>query len=392
MCFKRHTSVSASYGVVCKIKRNCTLQIWDHAISWRETNLCLSSALSTLSPFIRNALLGLVRITSVLTLHHADIITPCADFFNPEWEVEIGTCQGAIEHRNVFRRKVDPVVNGIIDMHKFSPVKEIKSQRPTVTMLSHVWYAKDIKTALLAADIIINKWKFGDYYLDIYGAIDRAPMYSMECQEIIASKSLRGKVTLRGTADPMEVLEKTWLFLNSSLSEGLPLALGEAALTGAPVVCTDVGASLRVLSDPDDSSRFSAVVAPNDAVALARAQISMLAMIGEWSQYAEDTEEPPVLSSSPTPEEVEKITRRMYEKRNQRRNLGMMTRKIVQKSFSGDRCLREHEQMLWIGKSMNLMATRPVGDAHETKDITTTGALQADPVEEEDIATISMQK
>jgi hypothetical protein len=26
-----HHSVSASYGVVCKIKRNCTLQIWDHA-------------------------------------------------------------------------------------------------------------------------------------------------------------------------------------------------------------------------------------------------------------------------------------------------------------------------------------------------------------------------
>lgn len=152
-----HHSVGASYGVVCKMKRNCTLQIWDHAISWRETNLCLSSALSTLSPFIWNILLGLVRITSALTLHHADIITPCADFFNPEWEVEIGTCQGAIEHRNVFRRKVDPVVNGIIDMHKFSPVKEIKSQRPTVTMLSHVWYAKDIKTALLAADIIIKK-------------------------------------------------------------------------------------------------------------------------------------------------------------------------------------------------------------------------------------------
>ena len=92
------------------------------------------------------------------------------------------------------------------------------------------------------------------------------------------------------------------------------------------------------------------------------------------------TEEPPVLSSSPTPEEVEKITRRMYEKSNQHRNLGMMTRKIVQKSFSGDRCLREHEQMLCIGKSMNLMATRPIGDGHETKDVATTGALQADPV------------
>ncbi|KAK2764485.1 hypothetical protein FQN54_009180 [Arachnomyces sp. PD_36] len=356
-----HHSVSASYGIVCKIKRQCTLQIWDHAISWRETNICLSSALCKLPPFVRNALLGLMRMTSVLILHHADIILPCADFFNPGWEVEIGTSQGAIEHRNKFRRKVDPVVNGITDMQRFTPVKEIKAERPTVTMLSHVWYAKDIKTALLAADIIINEWGFDDYHLDIYGALDKAPTYSTECQEIVASKSLRGRATLRGTANPTKVLENTWLFLNSSLSEGLPLALGEAALTGAPVVCTDVGASLRVLSDPDDFSRFSAVVAPNDARALARAQINMLALLGEWSQYAEDTSPAPVLTSSPTREEVAIITKRMYEKSDQRRKLGMMTRNIVQKSFSGDRYLREHEQMLWIGKARKLMATR-VGD------------------------------
>ncbi|KAJ5930600.1 Glycosyl transferase family 1 [Penicillium verhagenii] len=353
-----HHTVSASYGVVCKIKRGCTLQIWDHAIAWRETNLCLSSALSKLSPFVRNSLLGLIRITSVLTLHHADVILPCADFFNPGWEVEIGTCQGTIEHRAKFRRKIDPVVNGITDMQKFTPTDKIKTERPTVTMLSHVWFAKDIKTALLAAHIIINQWKFDDYHLDIYGAIDKAPTYSTECQEIIASKGLRGRVTMRGTADPMKVLEKTWLFLNSSLSEGLPLALGEAALTGAPVVCTDVGASLRVLSDPDDFSRFSAVVAPNDALALARAQISMLALLGEWSQYAGDDEVAPILTSAPTPKDVAIITRRMYEKTAQRRELGMKTRQIVQKSFSGARYLREHEQMLWIGKSASTMARR----------------------------------
>ncbi|KAJ6115000.1 hypothetical protein N7486_000778 [Penicillium sp. IBT 16267x] len=361
-----HHSVSASYGVVCKIKKGCTLQIWDHAIAWRETNLCLSSALSKLSPFVRNALLGLIRITSVLILHHADVILPCADFFNPGWEVEIGTCQGKIKHRDKFRRKVDPVVNGITDMQKFTPVKKIKTERPTVTMLSHVWYAKDIKTALLAADIIINQWKFDDYHLDIYGAIDKAPTYSTECQEIIASKGLRGRVTLRGTADPMKVLEQTWLFLNSSLSEGLPLALGEAALTGAPVVCTDVGASLRVLSDPDDSSRFSAVVAPNDALALAKAQISMLALLGEWSQYSGDNEFAPILTSSPTPEEVTTITRRMFEKTQQRRELGMKTREIVQKSFSGARYLREHEQMLWIGKSAMGMTRYTTAIEHPT--------------------------
>jgi glycosyltransferase involved in cell wall biosynthesis len=348
-----HHSVSAAYGIVCKIKRNCVLQIWDHAISWRETNLYLSSALCTLPPFIRNSLLGLMRLTSMLTLHHADHILPCADFFNPGWETEIGTSQGTLQHRNVFRRKIDPVVNGITDMQKFAPVTEITTKRPTVTMLSHVWFAKDIKTALLAADIIINQWGFSEYQLDIYGALNKAPIYSSECQEIVATKGLAPNVTLRGTADPSMVLAKTWLFLNSSVSEGLPLALGEAALTGAPVVCTDVGASLRVLTHPESNERYSEIVAPNDPLSLARAQINLLALLDQWTQYAEDEPDhpAPILPITPTAEDVKIITQRMYDKQDQRRALGMMARKIVQTSFSGERYLREHEQMLWVGKT-----------------------------------------
>lgn len=348
-----HHSVSASYGIVCKIKRGSTLQIWDHAISWRETNLYLSSDLCGMAPFIRNSLLGLMRVTSQLILHHADNILPCADFFNPGWEIEIGTSQGAIEHRNTFKRKIDPVVNGIPDMTKFAPIKEIKSKKPTVTMLSHVWYAKDIKTAILSGDIIVNEWGFTDYRLDIYGAIDKAPSYSTDCFEIIASKSLPRFVNMRGEANPTTVLEKTWVFLNSSISEGLPLALGEAALTGAPVVCTDVGASLRVLTDPDTGARYSSVVAPNDARNLARAQINFLAMLDEWAPYANDPEgyTPPTISDIPSKEDVEIITRRMYEKTEERKALGMRSREIVQKSFGGERYLREHEQMLWIGKA-----------------------------------------
>jgi glycosyltransferase involved in cell wall biosynthesis len=202
-------------------------------------------------------------------------------FFNPGWELEIGTSQGELEHRNTFKRKIDLVVNGIPDMSKFAPISEIKSVIPTLTMLSHVWYAKDIKSAILAADIIINEWGFKDYKLDIYGAIDKAPSYSTDCFEIIASKSLPRYVTMCGEASPTTVLEKTWVFLNSSISEGLPLALGEATLTGAPVVCTDVGASLRVLTDPDTGDCFSSVVAPNDARNLARAQINFLALLDE---------------------------------------------------------------------------------------------------------------
>jgi hypothetical protein len=203
-----HHFAGASYGVVCKIKRNCTLHVWDHCISWREVTVFLSSSMSFDNPFVCTALMSLSRIASVVILHHADVVLPCADFFNPGWEVELGSGQGEFEHRRTFARKIDPVVNGITDIEQFKPIETIKSKLPTVVMLSHVRFVKDIKTAILAADIIVNDWGFTDYRLDIYGDMERAPAYATECQEIIATKSLRTNVCLKGLGSPSKVLEE----------------------------------------------------------------------------------------------------------------------------------------------------------------------------------------
>jgi glycosyltransferase involved in cell wall biosynthesis len=309
-----------------------------------------------------------MRLAAHLNMYNADVILPCTNFFNPGWEIELGSCEGALQHRKIFSRKIDPIINGICNMDSFDPIDKLRTEKPTVTMLSHVQYVKDVKNALLAADIIVNEWGFKDYRLDIYGGLDRTPSYTVECQEIIASKSLRGYVTLKGYGNPKLVLADTWVFMNSSISEGLPLAIGEAALTGAPIVCTDVGATFQVLTDPDDPKRrYGSVVAPNDPRALARAQISLLAVMDEWVEYGEDEVPPAPSPEHFTPAEVERITKRMYEKTPQRRKLGLQLRKVVQKSFSGDRYLREHEQMLWIGKyQTEARQSNAVEEYHET--------------------------
>ncbi|KAB8252928.1 hypothetical protein BDV35DRAFT_386978 [Aspergillus flavus] len=152
-------------------------------------------------------------------------------------------------------------------MDKYKPIKAIKTATLTVVMLSHIQYIKDIKTAIIATNHIVNVWDFKDYQLHIYGDMERAPGYTSEYQEIIALKGLR----------------EHWLFMNSSISEGLLLAMGEAALTGVPVVCTD------------EVHRFA------------------------WS-----------------PTEPWK--------------LGMLGWSNVYNNFSSDQYLREHKQMLWLGK------------------------------------------
>jgi glycosyltransferase involved in cell wall biosynthesis len=348
-----HHFTGATYGILCKVKRRCTLHVWDHCISFREFTTFMSSAVSFDNPFVNSSLLGLGHLSCVLLEHHADVVLPCAAHFNPGWEVELGTSQGAIEHRKTFKRKIDPVVNGICNMEKFEPIQKIKTTTPTAIMLSHIQFVKDIKNAIMASDFIVNKWGFKDYQLHIYGDMERAAGQAVECQELIASKNLGEHCILKGLGRPDVALQDAWLFLNSSISEGLPLAMGEAALTGVPVVCTDVGASFCVVTDEESGEQFSEVVAPNDSESLARAQISVMALIGQWSKYGED--EPgfsvPVLEyPTPKPESVVTINSRMIEKQEQRRKLGMMGRKNVLKNFSSERYLREHEQMLWIGK------------------------------------------
>lgn len=128
--------------------------------------------------------------------------------------------------------------------------------------------------------------------------------------------------------------------------------MGEAALTGVPVVCTDVGASFCVVTDRATGKRFSEVVAPNDYDSLARAQIRVMALLEQWAPFGEDgpNDVIPKLEFQPTPSEVSAISDRMYAKQEQRRALGMKGRDNVLNSFSSHRYLREHEQMLWLGK------------------------------------------
>lgn len=234
-------------------------------------------------------------------------------------------------------------------MSAFTPTEEGLSEKPTVVMLSNIQTIKDVKAAVLAADIIVNEFGFQEYRLHIYGAQDRQPAYTMETLQLIADRNLAGKVVLAGFGSPQKVLKDAWLFMNSSLSEGLPLAIGEAALTGVPIVATEVGGTALVLTDPDDKSRkYGEVVPPNDPMALARAQINVLAMLGQWTSYTDDEGPVRTLPNAFLEGDVEWITKRMYEKSKERRKLGLLCREVVLRSFHGTRYLREHEQMYWV--------------------------------------------
>jgi glycosyltransferase involved in cell wall biosynthesis len=347
-----HHGISSLYGMLLKYRRGTTWGIWDHAILWRETCLNISPAQCLLPIPVQSMLLAGIKLACHLAYTHVDIVLPCTSVFNPDWEIDLGTDQGLRGSKKLFARKIDPIVNGIGNMEAFQPVTETRSKLPTCVMLSNVQFIKDVKNAVLAADVIVNKYGFTDYRLVVYGAQDRQPSYALETTTLINSHNLNGKVILAGFGSPKEVLKDAWLFMNSSLSEGLPLAIGEAALSGIPIVATEVGATALVLTDPDDSTkRYGEVVPPNDPEALARAQLSILGMLGPWAEYTTDKIKPPPLPDLFKPQDVMWILARMYEKASDRRALGLKLRDVVLRSFHGQRYLREHEQMYWIQRS-----------------------------------------
>ncbi|KAK3316768.1 hypothetical protein B0H66DRAFT_305319 [Apodospora peruviana] len=323
-----HHGISSLFGMLLKYRRGATFGIWDHAILWRECCLNISPAQSTLPLPVQSMLLAGMGLAMRLAYMHADVVLPCTPLFNPVWEGDLGTDEGRLGHVKTFTRKVQ--------------------------------FIKDIRTAIRAADVIVNQYGFKDYQLLVYGAQDREPEYAIDMAKLIESCGLANNVVLKGFGKPQEILKDAWLFMNSSLSEGLPLAVAEAALAGVPIVATAVGATSLVLTDPDDPALcYGEVVPPNDPTGLARAQISMLAMAGPWAEFAGDDRV--VLPDVLTSKDVQELSKRMHEKTEARRHLGMLTRQVVLRGFHGERYLREHEQMYWI--QWHLAAMRKGGGA-----------------------------
>ncbi|KAJ3344245.1 hypothetical protein HDU93_000035 [Gonapodya sp. JEL0774] len=353
-CFHlSHHGIQAITGVVAKAVSGTTLILWDHGILWRERLFALCDA-DTMPRFVQTVLAGLNRLIAWLVVQRADTVNPCTSIQNPMWEAHLGGGKfDDPDSHAATRLKISPVVNGM-NVAKFKPNPSAELMAPTAVMLSHVSPVKDVANAIYAAAHIVNVIGWKNFQLHVYGSTEKDPAYTTLCTSLISSNNLQSNVFLKGLGSPGVVLPTGWVFVNSSITEGLPLALGEAGLCGLPVVCTDVGGSREVISDLATGVCYGAIVPPSRPRQLAEAIVKVLAMTDGLSTLVPSSAIPDVRLSdllARGPSGLAEINARatLDATKYARRNLGLLLRERTIQTFSIAKYWRVHEQMLYLG-------------------------------------------
>jgi glycosyltransferase involved in cell wall biosynthesis len=344
-----HHGIQAILGVIAKAINGSTLIVWDHGILWRERLFGLCSS-DDMPKFVQIGFVGLTRLVSRLVYANADYITPCTSIQNVTWEQWLGGGKyGDDSERQRIARNIYPVVNGM-NVARFNPRPELENQSPLAVMLSHISPVKDIHNAIHAADVIVNDLHITNYTLHIYGSKEKDAAYAVESQNLINSLNLQNNVILQGLGNPSNVLPTGWVFVNSSITEGLPLALGEAGLCGLPVVCTDVGGSREVISNLETGVVYGSIVPPQKARQLALGQLRVLTMTDGLEQLI-DPQAPLIKLEELLARGPQAVEQRMCHPmiKEKRRKLGLLLRQRTIDTFSIAKYWRQHEQVLWLG-------------------------------------------
>jgi len=105
---------------------------------------------------------------------------------------------------------------------------------------------KDQMTLLKAGKTILGECK-ADF---IFAGEIQDEEYYKECQDLVQKLGIGGNIKFIGHSDNMlDLYRRADIFVLSSQSEGVPLALLEAMSCGLPAVCTSVGGVPEILAD-----------------------------------------------------------------------------------------------------------------------------------------------
>lgn len=165
----------------------------------------------------------------------------------------------SLDDQRAFVRQRFPNTGVMPNPLSFFPERPATLERPRIVYVGRLDRVKRLDRMIEAFALA----RTGDWELHLIGEGSEAAAL----RELIAARGLTGSVVFRGSLSDVrsEYLEAS-VFALTSVNEGRPMALAEAAACGVPAVCFDVSAGLRELVDHE---RSGLLIPPGDVEAFA---------------------------------------------------------------------------------------------------------------------------
>ena len=232
-----HSAAAAFCGIPCvlaKIKNKTPFILTEHGVYLREQYFALSQR--GYSSYLSTFLIRLIHSVTSVNYYYADQVSPVCNY-NTRWEKEFG----------VNEKNIKVIYNGV-DKNIFQPTESTnRNKYPTVVTVARIDPIKDIKSMILAADIVRKTIK--DIRFIVYGSVTVASYYE-ECLKLVKELKIEENFIFAGhTNDTPAAYRSGDIIALSSISEAFPYSVVEAMLVGKPVIATDVGGIREAIGD-----------------------------------------------------------------------------------------------------------------------------------------------
>jgi glycosyltransferase involved in cell wall biosynthesis len=217
---------SALIGLLSKWERRVALLVSEHGVYLRERILATRDGGA--APAVRVCLTRFFFRLTELGYRNADAVLPVSDF-NGRWARRHGAASTAVR---IVHNGVDPIA---------FPLLTDEPETPTLVFVGRIDPLKDLETLIRAFAIVRDR--VPDARLRLFGPVPSGnEEYAASCEQLVANLELGSAVTFEGPVDPAgKAFAAGHLVVLSSISEGLPLIVIEAAMSGRATVATDVG-------------------------------------------------------------------------------------------------------------------------------------------------------
>ena len=198
--------------------------------------------------------LGLVRPPTVYTHHNIRMNFPPAlfrlfDRFVDRYVAICGACETML--RRHVRGPVELIYNGVPADFASSGPRAAPAEHPIVLAVGALTPQKDYPTLIRAAALVVPRFERQGRRIRFRIAGSGAAEADM--RRTIAETGMGDRVELLGTrTDIAGLMAEADLLANSSVYEGFPIALIEAAMSSLPVVASDVGGNGEIVIDGEN--------------------------------------------------------------------------------------------------------------------------------------------